>query len=82
MKAAGLNAALLYGMGSGGGVSSSGAQGQGVTQPTDRSIEMGIQRQGMGLQLANLASQVELKKIKSETKNFGIIPTTKIKKNT
>ena len=61
MKAAGLNPALMYGMGGGGGVSSSGAQGQGVTQPTDRSIEMGIQRQGLGLQLANLASQVELK---------------------
>ena len=32
MKAAGLNPALMYGMGGGGGVSASGAQGQGVTQ--------------------------------------------------
>lgn len=69
MKAAGLNPALMYGMGGGGGVSSSGAQGQGVTQPTDRSIEMGIQRQGMGLQLANLASQVELNKSQANKNN-------------
>lgn len=69
MKAAGLNPALMYGMGSGGGVSSSGAQGQGVTQPTDRSIEMGIQRQGMGLQLANLASQIELNKSQANKNN-------------
>lgn len=69
MKAAGLNPALMYGMGGGGGVSSSGAQGQGVTQPTDRSIEMGIQRQGMGLQLANLASQIELNKSQANKNN-------------
>ena len=58
MKAAGLNPALMYGMGGGGGVSNSGAQGQGVTQPTDRSIEMGIQRQGMGLQLEQNAEKI------------------------
>lgn len=62
MKAAGLNPALMYGIGGGGGVSASGAQGQGVTQPTDRSVEMGLKQQGLGLQLASIASQVELNK--------------------
>ena len=58
---AGLNPALMYGMGGGGGVSANGAQGQGVTQPTDRSVEMGLKQQGLGLQLASIASQVDLK---------------------
>lgn len=60
MKAAGLNPALMYGIGGGGGVSANGAQGQGVTQPTDRSVEMGLKQQGLGLQLASIASQIEL----------------------
>lgn len=62
IKNAGLNPALMYGMGGGGGVSANGAQGQGVTQPTDRSIEMGLKQQGLGLQLASIASQVDLNK--------------------
>lgn len=66
MKAAGLNPALIYGIGGGGGVSASGAQGQGVTQPTDRSVEMGLKQQGLGLQLASIASQVELNKSQAE----------------
>ena len=66
MKNAGLNPALMYGMGGGGGVSASGAQGQGVTQPTDRSVEMGLKQQGLGLQLASIASQVELNKSQAE----------------
>lgn len=66
IKNAGLNPALMYGMGGGGGVSASGAQGQGVTQPTDRSVEMGLKQQGLGLQLASIASQVELNKSQAE----------------
>lgn len=66
MKAAGLNPALMYGIGGGGGVSANGAQGQGVTQPTDRSVEMGLKQQGLGLQLASLASQIDLNKSQSE----------------
>ena len=66
MKNAGLNPALMYGMGGGGGVSASGAQGQGVTQPTDRSVEMKLKQQGLGLQLASIASQVELNKSQAE----------------
>lgn len=66
MKAAGLNPALIYGMGGGGGISANGAQGQGVTQPTDRSVEMGLKQQGLGLQLASIVSQVELNKSQAE----------------
>jgi hypothetical protein len=66
IKNAGLNPALIYGMGGGGGVSASGAQGQGVTQPTDRSVEMGLKQQGLGLQLASIASQVDLNKSQAE----------------
>lgn len=66
IKNAGLNPALIYGMGGGGGVSSSGAQGQGVTQPTDRSVEMKLKQQGLGLQLASIASQVALNKSQAE----------------
>ena len=62
IKNAGLNPALIYGMGGGGGVSANGAQGQGVTQPTDRSVEMGLKQQELGLQLASIASQVDLNK--------------------
>lgn len=66
MKNAGLNPALIYGMGGGGGVSANGAQGQGVTQPTDRSVEMRLKQQGLGLQLASIASQVDLNKSQAE----------------
>jgi uncharacterized small protein (DUF1192 family) len=66
IKAAGLNPALIYGMGGGGGASASGAQGQGVTQPTDRSVEMKLKQQGMGLQLESIASQIELNKSQAE----------------
>lgn len=60
MKIAGLNPALIYGMGAGGGGTVSGAQGQGTSQPSDKSIEMQYRGQEMGLQLANLASQIKL----------------------
>lgn len=66
IKNAGLNPALMYGMGVGGGISANGAQGQGVTQPTDRSVEMGLKQQGLGLQLASIASQVDLNKSQAE----------------
>lgn len=66
IKNAGLNPALIYGMGGSGGVSANGAQGQGVTQPTDRSVEMGLKQQELGLQLASIASQVELNNSQSE----------------
>ena len=39
MKKAGLSPALMYGQAGAGGGTVSGAQGQGTSQPTDRSIE-------------------------------------------
>ena len=60
MKKAGLSPALMYGQAGAGGGTVSGAQGQGTSQPTDRSIEMKLRGQEMGLQLANLASQIKL----------------------
>ena len=66
---AGLNASLLYGMSGGGGSSAAGAQAQGITQPQDRSVEMGIRGQEMGLQLENLKSQIELNKSQANKNN-------------
>lgn len=60
MKKANLSPALMYGQAGAGGGTVSGAQGQGTSQPTDRSIEMKLKGQEMGLQLANLASQIKL----------------------
>lgn len=68
MKEANLNPALMYGqVGAGGTVS--GAQGQGTSQPTDRSIEMKLKGQEMGLQLANLASQIKLNESQANKNN-------------
>lgn len=69
MKKARLNPALMYGMGAGGGGTVSGAQGQGTSQPTDRSIEMKLKGQEMGLQLANLASQIKLNESQANKNN-------------
>ena len=63
---AGLSIGLLYGQGGG---TVSGAQGQGTSQPTDRSIEMKLKGQEMGLQLANLASQIKLNESQANKNN-------------
>ena len=47
MKKAGLSPALMYGQAGAGGGTVSGAQGQGTSQPTDRSIEMKLKGQEM-----------------------------------
>lgn len=60
LENAGLNTALMYGMSGGGGASTSGAQGQGVSQPQDKSIDARMQSQAMGLQIANMKSQIEV----------------------
>ena len=60
MKKANLSPALMYGQAGARGGTVSGAQGQGPSQPVDRSIEMKLKGQEMGLQLANLASQIKL----------------------
>ena len=86
MEKAGLNPALMYGMGTGGGGTVSGAQGQGTSQPTDRSIEMKMKGQEMGLQLANLASQIKLNESQANKNNAEAEKTagidTKLAENT
>ncbi len=86
MEKAGLNPALMYGMGAGGGGTISGAQGQGTSQPTDRSIEMKMRGQEMGLQLANLASQIKLNESQANKNNAEAEKTagvdTKLAENT
>ena len=86
MEKAGLNPALMYGMGAGGGGTVSGAQGQGTSQPTDRSIEMKMKGQEMGLQLANLASQIKLNESQANKNNAEAEKTagvdTKLAENT
>lgn len=69
MKKAGLSPGLMYGQGGAGGGTVSGAQGQGTSQPTDRSIEMKLKGQEMGLQLANLASQIKLNESQANKNN-------------
>lgn len=69
MKKANLNPALMYGQTGAGGGTVSGAQGQGTSQPTDRSIEMRLKGQEMGLQLANLASQIKLNESQANKNN-------------
>ena len=68
MKKAGLSPALMYSQTGAGGGTVSGAQGQGTSQPTDRSIEMKLKGQEMGLQLANLASQIKLNESQANKK--------------
>ena len=69
MKEANLSPALMYGQAGAGGGTVSGAQGQGTSQPTDRSVEMKLKGQEMGLQLANLASQIKLNESQANKNN-------------
>lgn len=66
MKDAGLNPALIYGMGGQGGSSSGAGQASGVGLSDAKGMQTGMAIQGMGLELANLASQVELNKSQAE----------------
>ena len=69
MEKANLSPALMYGQAGAGGGTVSGAQGQGTSQPTDRSIEMKLKGQEIGLQLANLASQIKLNESQAKKNN-------------
>lgn len=66
IKDAGLNPALIYGMGGQGGSSSGAGQASGVGLSDAKGMQTGIAIQGMGLELANLASQIELNKSQAE----------------
>ena len=54
MKDAGLSVGLMYGTGGGGGQTTAGGRQEGVQQGVTQSV-------GMGLQMASLASELELK---------------------
>lgn len=62
MEAAGLNPALMYGMGGGGGTSTNGGQGQGVSAVGGNEVSAGAQMGIIGLQMQSLESQIELNK--------------------
>lgn len=66
MKDAGLSPSLIYGMGGQGGSSSGAGQASGVGLSDAKGMQTGIAIQGMGLELANLASQIELNKSQAE----------------
>lgn len=66
MKDAGLNPALIYGMGGQGGSTAGAGQASGVGLSDAKGMQTGLAIQGMGLELANLASQVELNKSQAE----------------
>lgn len=66
LKNAGLNIGLMYGNAGQGGTTAGAGNQQGVSQPTDRSVEMGYKGQEMGLQLANMMSQIKLNESQAE----------------
>ena len=68
MKEAGLNPALFYAKGGQGG-STGGGQAQGVGLPSTTPTMARIQAQGMGAQLQNVLSQVELNKAVAKKTN-------------
>lgn len=80
MRNAGLSVGLMYGNGGGMGASSSGAQGQGVTNPGSQAEAIRAQHTAMGIQLANVASQTRLneaqaKKAENEAKKTAGVDT-------
>ena len=57
---AGLNPALMYGLGGAGGASTNGAQGQGTSAVGGNEVSAGSQAAMMGLQMQAIESQVKL----------------------
>lgn len=66
MKEAGLSPSLIYGMGGAGGSTAGAGQASGVGLGDAKKVQTGLQAQGMGLELANLASQIDLNKSQAE----------------
>lgn len=62
MQAAGLNPALMYGQGGGGGTSTGGTQAAGTGMPTPQGEAIATTKEGMALQTAQLMSQIDLNK--------------------
>lgn len=69
LKDAGLNPALIYGMGGQGGSAQGAGQAQGVSAPSKTPTEAGIQAQGMALQLAGLKSQIAVNESQANKNN-------------
>lgn len=66
IKGAGLSPGLIYGQGGAGGSTSGAGQASGVGQPNKTGTEVGLQAQGMALQLANVMSQTRLNESQAE----------------
>lgn len=66
IKNAGLSPGLIYGQGGAGGSTSGAGQANGVGQPNKTGTEVGLQAEGMALQLANIMSQTRLNESQAE----------------
>ena len=72
IKGAGLSPGLIYGQSGAGGSTSGAGQANGVGQPNKTGTEVGLQAQGMALQLANVMSQIRLNESqRSEERRVG-----------
>ena len=72
IKGAGLSPGLIYGQSGAGGSTSGAGQASGVGQPSKTGTEVGLQAQGMALQLANVMSQTRLSESQAEKKRNEI----------
>ena len=70
LKLAGLNPALIYGQGGGGGASTDGGEAQGVSIGTSQAVMMGLQAKAMEAEIAK--TMAETAKITTETEKTGI----------
>lgn len=71
---AGMNPALMYGMGGGGGQTAQAAQGQGVSAGQASADETGMQIAGMGQQLASQINLMKAQKdnLNAQTRNLNV----------
>lgn len=78
IKNAGLSPGLIYGMGGAGGSTAGAGQASGVGLPQDQSVGMGLRAQEIGLQMANIASQIKLNESQANKNNAEAAKTTGI----
>lgn len=76
MRNAGLSIGLMYGNGGGMAASTTGAQGQGVTNAGSQAEAVRAQHLAMGIQLANVASQTKLNEAKANEANANANKTS------
>ena len=70
LQAAGLNPALIYGQGGGGGASTDGGEAQGVSIGTSQAVMMGLHAKAMEAEIAK--TMAETAKITTETEKAGV----------